>query len=248
MMWVVLIVIICTVVMMTYCACIAPAPPTGPVLGGGPFRLKVSDPEYTALRNGVKTIEARLDRPPFNQIRAGDQIIVIRSRPQGDTSEYPGGEYKFDAEVVSVDKFKNLAELLKKKKLEDIYPDQKTASGATTRFEQYLPPGTSAADPVLAIEIRRAGAAKKKATAARGSTSYRDYGMYEDAKEKISNIFKKYSVPSKGDPETYDTHGDYDMHGKYDTYEKHDARGKKGTHGKYSRNEDYIDYDDDFAY
>ena len=244
MMWVVLIVIICTVVMMTYCACIAPTPPTEPVLGGGPFRLKVSDPEYTAFRNGVKTIEARLDRPPFNQIRAGDQIIVIRSRPQGDTSEYPGGEYKFDAEVVSVDKFKNLAELLKKKKLEDIYPDQKTASGATTRFEQYLPPGTSAADPVLAIEIRRAGAAKKKATAARGSTSYRDYDMYGDAKEKISNIFKKYSrdKPYDEDPETYGTHRKIASRGRYD------PRGD--TRGKYSRNDDYVDYDDydDYAY
>ena len=235
MMWVVLLVIICTVVMLACCACIGPTLPAVPVFGGGPFRLKVSDPEYTAFRNGVKTIEARLDRPPFNQIRAGDQIIVIRARPQGDTSEYPGGEYKFDAEVVSIDKFKNLAELLKKKKLEDVYPDQKTASGATARFEQYLPPGTSAADPVLAIEIRRAGAAKKKATAARGTTYSRGLAMsdkYEDAKEKISNIFKKYSrdKPYDEDPETYGTHrkiasrgryditGDYDDHGDYDYY------------------------------
>ena len=139
---------------------------------------------------------------------------------------------------MSVDKFKNLAELLKKKKLEDIYPDQKTASGATTRFEQYLPPGTSAADPVLAIEIRRAGAARKKATAARGSTSYRDYDMYGDAKEKISNIFKKYSrdKPYDVDPETYGTH------------RKIASRGD--TRESYSRNDDYVDYVDydDYEY
>ena len=230
MMWVVLIVIICTVVMLTCYSCIAPAPPTGPIFGGGPFRLKVSDPEYTALRNGVKTIEARLDRPPFNQIKAGDQIIVIRSRPQGDTSEYPGGEYKFDAEVVSIDKFKNLAELLKKKKLEDIYPDQKTVSSATTRFEQYLPPGTSAADPVLAIEIRRAGATKKKATATRDRKSYEEeLAMYDKARKNISNIFDKYTV-----------HRDSYTYGKNDK--------KKSTQGKYSRNDDYYDGYDDYDY
>ena len=234
-MWVVLIVIICTVVMLTCYSCIAPAPapPTGPVFGGGPFRLKVSDPEYTALRNGVKTIEARLDRPPFNQIKAGDQIIVIRSRPQGDTSEYPGGEYKFDAEVVSIDKFKNLAELLKKKKLEDIYPDQKTVSSATTRFEQYLPPGTSAADPVLAIEIRRAGATKKKATATRARKSYEEeLAMYDKARKNISNIFDKYTVHR--DSYTYGENKPY--------YGKNDK--KKSTQGKYSMNDDY--YDDDY--
>ena len=203
MMMVVLFVIVCILATMTYMACNGPTPPPGPIFGGGPFRLKVSDPEYTALRNGVKTIEARLDRPPFNQLRAGEQIIVVRSRPQGDTSEYPGGEYKFDAEIVSIDKFKNLAELLKKHKLEDIYPDQKTASSATARFEKYLPQGASAADPVVAIEIRRAGAAKKKATAARGTPNSKDLARsngYSDAKKRISEIFDEHS---SYDPETY---------------------------------------------
>ena len=199
MMWVVLIVIFCIVAALAYLACNGAARPVGsgmPVVGGGPFRLKVSDPEYTALRNGVKTIEARLDRPPFNQLRAGERIIVVRSRPQGDTSEYPGGEYKFDAEIVGVNKFKNLAELLKKNKLEDIYPDQKTVSSATARFEQYLPEGASAADPVLAIEVRRAGAAKKKTPATRSSgVSQKSFAMnngYAAAKKRVSEIFDEY--------------------------------------------------------
>ena len=212
MMLVVLFVIVCIIASMAYLACCGTAGEMAPIYGGGPFRLKVSDPEYTALRNGVKTIEARLDRPPFNQLRVGEQIIVIRSRPQGDTSEYPGGEYKFDAEVVSIDKFKNLAELLKKKKLEDVYPDQKTASSATARFEQYLPQGASSADPVLAIEICRAGAAKKK-SASHGKTNSKSLARnigYSDAKKRISEIFDEYgSRGDNGDPETYDTY-DYD--------------------------------------
>lgn len=133
------------------------------VHGGGPFRLKVSDPEYTALLEGKKTIEARLDRAPFNKLSAHDPVVVVRSRPQGDTSEYPGGKYKFDAEVVRVKKHKDLAALLKEEGINKVYPGR-TAADAAERFNKYLPPGTDASHAVLSIELKpstHAKAAKK---------------------------------------------------------------------------------------
>ena len=143
----------------------------GLMFGGGAFRLKVSDPEYTALLDGKKTVEARLDRPPFARLTAGDPVVVVRSRPQGDTSEYPGGHYKFDAEVVRVTKYKNLEALLKGESLAKVYPG-KSASEATASFSQYLPPDATTSDAVVAIELKAAKGAKGKHVAARYGAGY----------------------------------------------------------------------------
>ena len=128
--------------------------------GGGPFRLRVSDPEYTALLEGKKTVEARPDRAPFSRIKAGDTITVVRARPKGDISEYPGGQYKHNSTVVRVSKHANLEALLKAEGVAKVYPG-KSASEAAERFGVYLPPGASAKDPVMAIELKIIKAAKK---------------------------------------------------------------------------------------
>ena len=132
-----------------------------PVLGGGAFRFKVSDPEYTAMLDGKKTIEARLDRPPYSNLKAGDPVVVVRARPQGDTSEYPGGRYKHDAEIARIERHKNFAALLKAEGVGKVYPG-KSEKEATERFEAYLPEGATSADPVLAIELRSGGKPKGK--------------------------------------------------------------------------------------
>ncbi len=128
--------------------------------GGGPFRLRVSDPEYSALLEGKKTIEVRPDRPPFTRMKTGDVITVIRARPKGDTSEYPGGRYKHNSTVVRITKYASLDMLLKTESIAKIYPG-KTAAEATARFTMYLPPGASASDPVIAVELKIVKDAKK---------------------------------------------------------------------------------------
>jgi ASC-1-like (ASCH) protein len=153
------------------------------IIGGGPFRLKVSDPEYTDLLNGKKTVEARLDRPPFNRLAAGDPVVVVRSRPKDDPSEYPGGKYKYTAEVVRVKKYKGIEALLKGEGVAKVYPD-KTTSAAAARFGMYLPEGTPASEPVLAIELRAASGAKnqdkpKKSTKSSKKAAER-WGAYDD--------------------------------------------------------------------
>jgi len=129
---------------------------TSGVDGGGQFRLSVSDPEYTNLLDGKKTVEARLDRPPFTKLNVGDPIVVVRSRPKGDTSEYPGGRYKFNAKVTKAKKYENLAALLKGEGVGKVYPG-KTAAAAAKSFALYLPPGASADDPVIAIAVEATG-------------------------------------------------------------------------------------------
>lgn len=131
-----------------------------PTFGGGPFRLRVSDPEYSALLEGKKTVEARPDRPPFNRIKSGDTLTVVRARPKGDLSEYPGGKYKHNSTVVRVTKYASLDMLLKTEGVAKVYPG-KTAAEASSRFSMYLPAGASANDPVMAIELKIAKESKK---------------------------------------------------------------------------------------
>jgi len=129
--------------------------------GGGPFRLRVSDPEYTALLNGQKTVEARLDRPPFNSLTVGETVVVIRSRPKGDDSEYPGGKYKHDSVIKRITKYNSISDLLTKEGHSKVYP-KSTEAEAKTRFSMYLPPGTSDTAPVIAIELSVGGDGRKK--------------------------------------------------------------------------------------
>jgi len=130
--------------------------------GAGVFRLKVSDPEYTNMLKGEKTVEARLDRAPFHKLKEGEDSLIVRSRPQGDTSEYPGGEYKFNAEIVKIKKYPNIDALIKGEGVSKVYPSR-TAAAGKARFEEYLPEGTTASDAVLAIEIKKS---KKKGAGA----------------------------------------------------------------------------------
>ena len=130
-----------------------------PTYGGGPFRLRVSDPEYTSLLEGKKTVEVRPDKPPFTRLKAGDAITVVRARPKGDTSEYPGGMYKHSATVVRVTKHADLEAALKTEGVGKVYPG-KTQPEAVARFKLYLPPGRSEADPVIALELKADKATK----------------------------------------------------------------------------------------
>jgi len=120
--------------------------------GGGPFRLSIRDPWYTKMLNGEKLVEGRLDKKPFNTIKEGDPIVVIRSRPKGDTSEYPGGKYKYTSTVKRITTYENFAALLKKEKAAKVYPG-KTAAEATEIFNEFLPASASADSSVLAIEV-----------------------------------------------------------------------------------------------
>lgn len=120
--------------------------------GMGPFRLKVSDPEYTSMLTGKKTVEARPDIPPFNKLAVDEPVIVIRARPLGDTSDYPGGEYKYNADIVRITKYDSIEKLLNKEKVDKVYPG-KTEAQAIKRFEEFLPKVKPMSDSVIAIEI-----------------------------------------------------------------------------------------------
>jgi ASC-1-like (ASCH) protein len=169
--------------------------------GRGPFRLKVSDPEYTDLLDGKKTVEARFDRPPYNTLNANDRIVVVRARPKDDTSEYPGGRYKFGAEVVRVAKYSNIEALLKGEGVAKVYPGKTAAEGAE-RFGAYIPPGASVSDPVLAIELRASAAPPSSAPPPKKGPKRRmGAGGYDSLDDDTYNMHGTYD---SSDDDTYD--------------------------------------------
>lgn len=157
MMLVILFIIIIFIAIC--CALYKPKSVTGAgegFVGGGSFRFKVSDPEYTSMLEKKKTLEVRLDRPPFNRLKEQDEVVIVRSRPMGDTSEYPGGKYKFDAQIVSVKKHTGGIEKLMNDDSVRLkaYPDSKNAADAVKRFNAYLPPDTAKDSPLLIFNLQ----------------------------------------------------------------------------------------------
>lgn len=195
----------------------------GGIIGGGLFRFKVSDPEYTALLKGTKTIEARLDKAPFNTLTGGSTVIVVRSRPKDDTtSEYPGGEYKFIAKITGITKYPNIKALLDKH-LSAAYPNR-TQKDAIAQFEKYLPPDASSDGSVIAFSIQKLDAKKLDAKKVPMKVSNRNYNNRRQ---------RNYGGDSGtgGDHDDYDDH-DYDRDDHdYDDYVSHDdghaARGSR---------------------
>ena len=81
-----------------------------------------------------------------------------------------------------VEKYKGIDALLKGEGVAKVYPD-KTTSAAAARFGMYLPEGTSASEPVLAIELRATSGAQsaakpKKATKPPKNAAKR-WGLYD---------------------------------------------------------------------
>lgn len=130
-------------------------------IGGGAFRLKVADPWYEAMLEGRKTVEGRLDRGPFSRLKQGDPIIVIRSRPRGDTSEYTRGPYKYETEVARVTKYPNYAALIKAEGPDKVFPGKKTAEAATDEFKKHLRDPADLVGPAIAIELKPPSKSKK---------------------------------------------------------------------------------------
>ena len=123
--------------------------------GGAIVRLSVRDPWYTKMLKGEKVIEARVKSGIFEELKVGDPIVVVRSRPHGSTDEYAGGDYKYKTKVVRITEYDDLAALLKKEGVPAVYPDKKTAIEAATIFGEFNPPEKIGGKKVLAIELEK---------------------------------------------------------------------------------------------
>jgi ASC-1-like (ASCH) protein len=158
--YVIVLVLLIVIVLLAAAILVMRCRASHPKMGGGAFRLKVSDPEYTSMLKGKKTVEARPDREGgiFSRLKEKDPIVVVRSRPVGDTSEYPGGKYKFNATIDKIKKYGSIKELIESEKLSKVYPDRKTTAEAIEQYNKYVREEDRSL-PVLAIHLSASGAA-----------------------------------------------------------------------------------------
>lgn len=123
--------------------------------GGGPFRMSIRDPWYTQMLKGEKTVEARIDSPPFSNLKTGDPIIIVHSRPKGSTEQYTHGDYKYKTTVTKITKYDDLADLVKAVGVPALYPGKKTPIEAAAIFGEFATPEKLAGHGVLAIEVAK---------------------------------------------------------------------------------------------
>ena len=164
---------------------------TGGVLGGydggGVFRFKVGDPQYGQSYKGDRVVDIRFDTAPFNKLKVGQSVMVVRARPQGDTSEFKEGPYKFHAKITDITPYSSFSKI-PTDIVEKAYPSL-ASKDAKLRFEEFVP--SSVSDPkthkVLAFTLKKEADPK----VGRGYSPYDDdiYGGMHHELNKISGEY-----------------------------------------------------------
>ena len=81
------------------------------------FKKKVSEPWFTLIKKGKKTVEGRLDKGDFSEMEVGD--VVIWSN--GDDLKSKNIKTK----IKKVTRYKTLYEMIKKERLKNVLPSPK---------------------------------------------------------------------------------------------------------------------------
>ena len=125
--------------------------------GARPVRVMMRPPAFAAFQKNKRGVAARLYRSPFNQIAAGDEIEVRRSRAPGDLTEY-GEPRAVAATVTAVETFGSYAELVKKVGHEEF--GAASAAAATKALEEFGVPGGD--EKVIAVHLKYVGEATRR--------------------------------------------------------------------------------------
>ena len=92
------------------------------VTGGYPgYYMPIREPWFGMMLKGEKLVEARLNRGPAANLKVGDLITVARSRPAGDTKEYPGAR-RCVTKVKRVKHYKSIEDMVKEEGAEKLFP------------------------------------------------------------------------------------------------------------------------------
>ncbi|MFH0905296.1 MAG: ASCH domain-containing protein [bacterium] len=104
-----------------------------------------AEPHFTFVKNGQKTIEGRLKKGEYANLKTGDHIVV-QNDDETDSVEVI---------VKDVRPYPTLLEMLSREKLNEILPDIKNIDQAMQAYRQFYTPEQEAEFGVIAIEIGR---------------------------------------------------------------------------------------------
>jgi ASC-1-like (ASCH) protein len=106
--------------------------------GKGRFKLRLRDPGYTAALEGKKTVDIRLNKPSLEKLKADAKIIVSRSRPKEDQTEY-AGQKRFLAKITHVTPYSTMKALIAGEGLDKITPWIKSDAALVKLYREFIP-------------------------------------------------------------------------------------------------------------
>lgn len=104
-----------------------------------------SEPYFTFLKNGQKTIEGRIRREKYAEISAGDLIDVFNN----EESEY------VKVRVKRVTNYRSIREMLTKEPLRKVLPDAESVDQGVEIYKKFYTEAEEKEFGVVAIEVER---------------------------------------------------------------------------------------------
>lgn len=102
------------------------------------------EPYFTYLKNGIKTIEGRLQKGWYQEASVGDHIITLNEN-ETDTVE---------TEIVGIRKYASIKEMLEAENLQKMLPDKKTILECIKVYREFYSHEQEKKHGAVAIEVK----------------------------------------------------------------------------------------------
>lgn len=103
-----------------------------------------AEPWFSLIRDGIKTVEGRINNTKYNKLKKGDTIKLEKYE---DSNEY------VVLSVESIQAYKTFEEMIKSESLEKILPGIKDINEGVEVYRQFYKPEVELEKGVLAIRI-----------------------------------------------------------------------------------------------
>lgn len=109
------------------------------------YTKNVLEPWFTYIKEGLKTVEGRLDKGDFSKMKKGDIITFVNNNQ------------KVDVIIIDIDKYDTFSEMLRNKTLKRTLPDPsiKRNENGVKVYRQFYSPEDEKKYGVLAISFRK---------------------------------------------------------------------------------------------
>lgn len=111
--------------------------------------INVSQPWFRHIRNGVKTVEGRLNKGKFRDMKSGDVLVISNTSGKRDSSK----NNKVVAVVTKINQYDSFEEYLSREGLNSTLPGIKTISEGMAVYRQFYSPEDELKFGIAAVHI-----------------------------------------------------------------------------------------------
>jgi ASC-1-like (ASCH) protein len=104
-----------------------------------------SEPYFTFMKNGQKTIEGRVRKGKYAVIKPGDDLTICNNEETD----------SFEAKVIRIACYKDFRELLTKEVIKTVLPEVISVDEGIQVYRKFYTPGQEAEFGVIAIEVEK---------------------------------------------------------------------------------------------